>query len=112
MVLLSAHLAEFRDPAGHHIRFVDSPPGVIGKAYPFTVHVLAGGNQLIDERFAGRVWHPQGTLRGVIGPPYGNGHDAYTTVSGSLTLASADQAIFVAPSASAVTFVRIQVGCE
>jgi hypothetical protein len=112
MVLLAAHLAEFQDPAGHHIRFVDSPPGVIGKAYPFTVHVLAGGNQLIDERFAGRVWHPQGTLPGVSGPPYGNGHDAYTTVSGSLTLASADQAIFVAPSASAVTFVRMQEGCD
>jgi hypothetical protein len=112
MVLLSSHVAAFRDPAGHDIRFVDTPPGVIGHAYPFTVHVLAGGNQLIDERFAGRLWHPHGTLPGVSGPPYGNGHDAYTAVSGSLTLLSADQAVFTTPSSSTVGFVRTSSACE
>jgi hypothetical protein len=112
MVLLSSHLAAFHDPAGHHIRFVDTPPGVIGKVYPFSVHVLAGGNQLIDERFAGRLWHPQGTLPGVSGPPYGNGHDAYTALSGSLTLLSADRAVFLTPSATTVAFVRTSFACE
>lgn len=112
MVLLSSHLAEFRDPAGHHISFVDAPPGVIGHAYPFSVHVLAGGSQLIDERFAGRLWHPQGTLPDVSGPPYGNGHDAYTAVSGSLTLESADRAVFTTPSATKVVFVRTSFTCE
>jgi hypothetical protein len=113
MVLLSAHLAEFQDPSGHHIRFVDSPPGEIGKAYPFTVHVLAGGNLLIDERFAGRVWHAQGTLPGISGPQYGNGHDAYAAVAGSLTLVSADRAVFVTSDATTVAFDRTSLGgCE
>jgi hypothetical protein len=113
MVLLSAHLAEFQDPSGHHIRFVDSPPGEIGQAYPFTVHVLAGGNLLIDERFAGRVWHPQGTLPGISGPPYGNGQDAYAAVTGSLTLVSADRAVFVTSNATTVAFGRTSLGgCE
>ena len=113
MALLSAHLAEFQDSSGHHIRFVDSPPGEIGKAYPFTVHVLAGGNLLIDERFAGRVWHPQGTLPGISGPPYGNGNDAYAAVTGSLTLVSADRAVFVTSNGTSVAFGRTSLGgCE
>ena len=112
MTLLSSHLAEFSDLAGHHIRFVDTPPGVIGNAYPFTVHVLAGGSQLIDERFAGRLWHPRGTLPGVSGPPYGNGHDSNTAVSGSLTLTSADRAVFMTPSKATIVFARISLACE
>jgi hypothetical protein len=111
MVLLAPHLAAFQDATGHHIRFVDSPPGVIGQAYPFTVHVLAGTNQLIDEHFAARVWRAQGALSGVIGPPYGNGHDAYTSVNGTLTLLSTEQAIFTSPSAT-VEFDRIPAFCD
>src|SRR5712675_1989733 len=43
--------------------------------YPFAVHVLSGGNTLIDEQFAGRHWHTTETLPGVKGPTYGNGRD-------------------------------------
>jgi hypothetical protein len=110
MTLLGAHLALFQDAAGHSIRFVDSPPGVIGRPYPFTAHVLAGGNTLIDEHFAGRLWHPQGTLPGVSGPPYGNGHDAYTTVSGNISLVSDDLAVFTAHGTT-VNFVRSSFAC-
>ncbi len=112
MVLVSTHRALFHDPAGHEIHFVDSPPGVIGQEYPFTVHVLAGGNQTIDERFAGRVWHPEGTLAGVNGPPYGNGHDAYTVVRGSLILLSEDRAVFTTPNGASVAFARVSVACD
>lgn len=112
MTLLSAHLALFQDPAGHSIRFVDSPPGEIGKAYPFSVHVLAGGSALIDERFGGRLWHPQGTLPGVSGPPYGNGHDAWTIVPGSLTLMSVDNAVFHTAGGATVNFVRAPFLCD
>ena len=112
MTLQGAHLALFQDPAGHSIRFVDSPPGVIGQSYPFEVHVLAGGNALVDEHFAGRVWHPQGTLPGVSGPPYGNGHDANTTVPGSISLRSADEAAFRAAGGATVSLARIPVVCD
>jgi hypothetical protein len=111
MTLLGAHLALFQDPAGHSIRFVDSPPGIIGNAYPFTAHVLAGGNTLIDEHFAGRLWHPQGTLPGVSGPPYGNGHDAWTSVSGTMTLLSGDKSVFRSEGGTTVDFARTDFVC-
>jgi len=111
MTLLGEHLALYQDPAGDSIRFVDSPPGVIGNAYPFTAHVLAGGNTLIDEHFAGRVWHPQGTLLGVNGPPYGNGNDAWTAVLGTMTLLSGDESVFNSEGGTSVTFVRIPFEC-
>jgi hypothetical protein len=106
MVLLSAHLAEFRDAAGHSIRFVDTWPGLIGQAYPFTARISTS-NQLIDARFAGRVWHASGTLQGVSGPPYGNGQDRFTAVNGRLTLVSTDRATFATPNGTTVEFVRI-----
>lgn len=112
MALLSAHVALFRDAAGHAIRFVDSPPRVIGEAHPFTVHVLAGGNQLIDERFAARLWHPQGTLPSVSGPSSGNGQDAYTPVSGTLTLLSAARAVSSTPNTRTAAFVRTPSLCD
>jgi hypothetical protein len=113
MVLHSAHVAEFHTAAGHTIHFVDSWPGVIGNAYPFTVHVLPG-NRLRDEPFAGRMWHASGTLPGVSGPPFGNGQDRFTAVAGCLTLVSADQATFVAPDGTTVEFVRTNPvpGCD
>jgi hypothetical protein len=111
MTLMGAHLALFQDPAGHSIRFVDSPPGVIGNAYPFTAHVLAGGDTLIDEHFAGRLWHPQGTLAGVSGPPYGNGHDAWTPVPGTMTLLSGDKSVFRTDGGTTVDFARADFVC-
>lgn len=113
MVFLTAHLAEFRDTAGHTIRFVDSYPGLIGKAYPFTARVYPG-NQIIDGRFAGREWHASGTLPGVSGPPYGNGQDRFTAVTGTLTLVSADRATFATPNGATVEFVRVDPipGCD
>ena len=113
MVLLSAHVAEFRDAAGHSIRFVDSPPGLIGQAYPFTAQV-SSSNQLIDAKFAGRVWHASGTLPGVSGPPYGNGQDRFTAVRGTLTLVPGDRATFATPNGATVEFVRIDPipGCD
>jgi hypothetical protein len=113
MALLSAHLAVFQDAAGHTVRFVDSPPGSIGKAYPFTVYVYPG-DQLIDVRFAGRTWHALGTLPGVSGPRYGNGQDRSTAVTGNMTLVSRDKAAFVTPSGSTVEFVRANpvLGCD
>lgn len=111
MTLLGAHLALFQDSVGHSIRFVDSPPGVIGRAYQFTAHVLAGGNTLIDEHFAGRLWHPQGTLPGVSGPPYGNGHDAWTPVPGTMTLHSGDKSVFRTEGGTTVDFARTDFVC-
>jgi hypothetical protein len=113
MALLSAHLAMFRDAAGRTSRFVDSPPGLIGKAHPFTVYVYPG-NQLIDVRFAGRTWHALGTLPGETGPPYGNGQDRSTAVTGSMTLVSSDKATFVTASGTTVEFVRTNpvLGCD
>jgi hypothetical protein len=110
MVLLSTNLAAFEDSAGHHIRFVDSPPGEVGKQYSFTVHVAAGSNQLRDEKFAGRIWHPQGDLLGRGGPPSLNGRDAYTPVTGTLTLQDEDHAVFATPAGQRVAFIRAPVG--
>jgi hypothetical protein len=113
MVLLSAHLAVFQDAAAHSIRFVDSPPGLIGKAYAFTVYVYPG-DRLIDVRFAGRPWHALGTLPGVSGPPYGNGRDTSTAVAGLMTLVSGSRATFLTPNGSTVEFVRTNPvpGCD
>jgi hypothetical protein len=112
MTLLSSHTALFQDLAGHSIQFVDSPPGVIGKAYPFSVHVLAGGNSLTDEHFAGRVWHPQTSIAGVSGPPYGNGHDAWTIIAGTFTMVSSDKAVFRTAEAAKLDFVRVPFVCD
>ena len=112
MTLTSPKTATFEDLAGHSIRLLDSPPGVIGKAYPFSVHVLAGGNSLADEQFAGRVWHPQALLAGMTGPPYGNGHDASTIVAGTFTIMSNDDAVFVTAGAAKINFVRVAFVCD
>ena len=109
MALLSDSVAMFNDPAGRQIQFVDSPPGLIGKAYPFTVHVLAGGDQLSDEKFAARLWRPRGTLPGVSGPSYGNG---YTAVAGTMTLASEGLSVFSALGEPTVTFQRTAPTCD
>ena len=113
MVLLSAHLAVFQDAAAHTIRFVDSPPGLIGTAYPFTVHIYPG-DRLIDVRFAGRTWHTMGTLPGVSDPPYGNGRDTSTAVAGRMTLVSGSRATFMTPNGTTVEFVLTNppLGCD
>ncbi len=113
MALLSHGVAEFRDPQGHVIRFVDDPPGVIGRPYPFKVRVLSGGNRLLEVAFAGRRWQPQGTLPGVTGPPYGDGRDRFTTVDGTMTLLSSDRAAFRSQSGAAVLFTLAPLtGCD
>src|SRR5258708_36765113 len=49
MTMLSPHVARFPDPAGNQVLFVDQLPGALNTPYPFAVHVLSGGNTLIDE---------------------------------------------------------------
>jgi hypothetical protein len=109
MTLLSDNVAMFNDAGGHQIQFVDSPPGMVGKAYAFTAHVLAGGDQMSDEKFAARLWRAQGTLPGVSGPSYGNG---YTAVAGTITLVAEGQAVFSIPGEPAVTFARLSPVCD
>ena len=113
MTLLSAHVAEFSDSAGHLIRFVDQLPGQTNMPYPFVVRVLSGGNALIDEQFAGRLWHTTETLPGVKGPPYGNGMDRFTAVHGTLTLVDAEDAVFRSDAGAVVHFTAPgPVGCD
>ncbi len=107
MTLLSPHLAVFRPSRGHAIQFVDSLPGVTSQPYPFRVYVLSGGNQLIDRGFAGRLWRAQGTLPGVVGPPYGNGQDRFTEVDGTMTLTGPDTAVFRSGAGAEVRFVLV-----
>jgi hypothetical protein len=113
MTLLSPHAAVFRAAAGKQIRFVDAPPGVIGEPYPFRVLVLSGGNQLIDRGFAGRLWHAEGVLPGITGPPLGpKGQDAVTAVDGTMTLTGPDTAVFRSGAAE-VRFAQVgPVGCD
>jgi hypothetical protein len=110
MTLRSPHLAVFVTSRGRSIQFVDSPPGVVGQPYPFHVLVLSGGNQLIDRPFAGRLWRAQGSLPGVVGPPYGNGQDRFTQVDGTLTLTDPDTAVFRGAAGGQVRFVAVQPG--
>jgi len=113
MTLVSHGVAEFRDPQGHVIRFVDDPPGVIGYPYPSQVHVHSGGNRLLEVAFAGRRWQPQGTLPGVTGPPYGDGHDRFTTVEGTMVLLSSDRAAFRSQAGAVVPFTLAPItGCD
>jgi hypothetical protein len=113
MTLLSPHTAVFRAAVGKQIRFVDAPPGVIGEPYPFRVLVLSGGNQLIDRGFAGRLWHAEGVLPGITGPPLGpKGQDAVTAVDGTMTLTGPDTAVFRSGAAE-VRFAQVgPVGCD
>lgn len=104
MTLVSPHVAIFRSSAGNTIRFVDSPPGVTGQPYPFRIFVQSGGNQLSDARFAGRLWRAQGTLPGVVGPPYGNGQDRFTVVNGTMTLTGPESATFRGSSGAQVQY--------
>jgi hypothetical protein len=104
MRLVSSHLAVYRAASGTVIRFVDSPPGVIGHPYTFRVFVLSGGNRLIDRGFAGRLWRALGTLPGVVGPPYGNGQDRFAAVDGTMTLGSPDAAVFQTSTGAQVQF--------
>jgi hypothetical protein len=110
MTLRSPHLAVFVTSRGRAIQFVDSPPGVVGQPYPFRVLVLSGGNQLIDRQFAGRLWRAQGSLPGIIGPPYGNGQDRFTQVDGTMTLTDPDTAVFRSAAGAQVEFVAVQPG--
>jgi hypothetical protein len=105
MTLVSSHVAAFRTSAGNIIRFVDSPPGVVGQPYPFRAYVLSGGNHLIDRGFAGRLWRALGTLPGVVGPPYGNGQDRFTVVDGTMTLNGVDAPTFRTSTGAQVQFV-------
>jgi hypothetical protein len=113
MTLISSHVAVFRTSTGNLIRFVDSPPGVIGQPFPFRVFVLAGGSQLVDRPFAGRLWRAQGSLPGVVGPPYGNGQDRFTIVDGTMTLIESDAAVFKRSNGAQVQFVlEAPLGCD
>jgi hypothetical protein len=108
MTLLSPHVAVFRAVAGNQIRFVDAPPGVIGQPYPFRVLVLSGGNQLIDRGFAGRLWHAEGALPGITGPPAGpKGQDAVAEIDGTMTLTGPDTAVFRSGSGAQVRFTLV-----
>jgi hypothetical protein len=113
MTMLSPHVARFSDPAGNQILFVDQLPGALNNPYPFAVHVLSGGNMLIDEQFAGRHWHTTETLPGVKGPPYGNGMDSFTEVHGTLTIVDAEDAVFRSDAGAVVHFTALGlVGCD
>jgi hypothetical protein len=107
MTLLSEHVAEYLDSTGYFIRFVDYYPGEEGRGYPLQVHVLSGGNRLLDVSFAGRRWHTDDTLPGVTGPPYGDGRDRSTVVAGTFTLLSADRADFVSAAGAGLRFTRL-----
>src|ERR1700736_2710162 len=104
MRLLSPHLAECTAVAGHRIRFVDYLPGEVDRPYTLTVLVLSGGNQLADLSFAGRRWGSTDTLPGVVGPPYGNGRDAYTQVHGTMTLLTDGNARFTSAAGAVARF--------
>ncbi|HEV2012303.1 MAG TPA: hypothetical protein VGR77_00240 [Candidatus Dormibacteraeota bacterium] len=113
MMLVSPHVAEFADPAGHRIRFVDELPGALNTPYPFAVHVLSGGNRIIDEPFAGRHWHTAETLPGIVGPPYGNGLDRFTVVPGTFTILDAEDAVFRSDAGAVVHFTALPLaGCD
>ncbi len=113
MTLLSSHVALFRTASGSVIRFVDSPPGVVGQPYPFRVYVLSGGNRLIERGFAGRLWRALGTLPGVVGPPYGNGQDRFTVVDGTMTLIGPDAAVFRTDTGAQVPYApEGPLGCD
>jgi hypothetical protein len=114
MTVMSKHELRFTDTNGHTIKFVDHPPGEVGVAYPFHVHIQSGRPTIRDAAFAGRLWHAPGTLGGLHGPPYGNGQDRFTDVVGTMTLLDSGDAIFRAASRQTVTFVQIPdpVGCD
>jgi hypothetical protein len=113
MTLLSPHVARFSDPAGNQILFVDHLPGALNIPYPFAVHVLRGGNTLIDEQFAGRHWHPTETLPGVKGPPYGNGMDSFTEVHGTLAIVDAEDAVFRSDAGGVAHFTALGfISCD
>jgi hypothetical protein len=113
MTLLSPHVARFSDLAGNQVLFVDQLPGALNTPYPFAVHVLSGGNTLIDEQFAGRHWHTTETLPGVKGPPYGNGRDSFTEVHGTLTIVDTEDAVFRSDAGGVVHYAALGfVGCD
>lgn len=112
MTLVSPHVAEFTDAGGHRIRFVDYLPGEVDHPYPLTVLVMSGGNQLGDRQFAGRRWRTTDTLPGVVGPPYGNGQDAFTEVYGTMTLLGDGNARFKSNAGAIARFSPLPpVGC-
>lgn len=113
MTLVSPHVAEFTDTAGHRIRFVDYLPGEVNRPYPLTVFVTSGGNQLGDRQFAGRRWRTADTLPGVVGPPYGNGRDANTEVHGTMTLLGDGNARFTSDAGATARFSPLPpAGCD
>jgi hypothetical protein len=113
MTLISPHVAEFTDAAGHRVRFVDYLPGEVDRPYPLTVLVISGGNQVADRQFAGRHWRTTDTLPGVVGPPYGNGRDAYTEVHGTMTLLGDGNARFKSDAGAVLRFSALPpAGCD
>jgi len=113
MTLVSPHVAEFTDPAGNRIRFVDSLPGEINHPYPLAVRVLSGGNHILDEPFAGRHWQTTETLPGVVGLPYGNGMDRVTFVQGIFIIADSEDAIFKSDAGGVLHFSAVPpMGCD
>jgi hypothetical protein len=113
MTLISPHVAEFTDVAGHRIRFVDYLPGEVDQPYPLTVFVISGGNQVVDRQFAGRRWRTTDTFPGVAGPPYGNGRDAFTQVHGTMTLLGDGNARFRSDAGAIARFSPLPpVGCD
>jgi hypothetical protein len=113
MTLLTPHVAEFTDAAGHRIRFVDYLPGEVNRPYPLSVFVMSGGNQVGDRQFAGRRWGTTDTLPGVVGPPYGNGRDASTTVPGTMTLLGDGNAQFKSDAGAVLRFSPLPpMGCD
>lgn len=113
MTLLSPHVAEFVDPAGNRVLFVDEFPGALNVPYPFSVRVMSGGNQLSDEQFAGRHWHTVETLPGVTGPPYGNGQDRSISVAGAFTIIDSNDAVFRSQAGGVLHFTALPpAGCD
>ena len=113
MTLVSAHVAEFTDPAGNRIRFVDYLPGEMNHPYQLAVRVVSGGNHVLDVPFAGRHWQTKETLPGVVGAPYANGMDRVTFVQGVFIIVDSKDAIFRSGAGGVLHFSAVPpMGCD
>ena len=114
MTVVSEHELRFSDPQGNVVPFTDQPPGTVGVAYPFRIHIHSGGDAIMDVAFAGRRWHATGTLPGVHGLAYGNGEDRSSDVDGTMTLLQSGDAVFRTASGASVTFLQVPepIGCD
>jgi hypothetical protein len=85
----------------------------VDRPYPLTILVMSGGKQVGDRQFAGRWWRSTDTLPGVVGPPYGNGRDAYTQVHGTMTLLGDGNARFRSDAGAIARFSPLPpMGCD